>query len=302
MLLSLLAGPAGLPAHAQPAEEDQLLSGRDIDLEISNGTSAAASHAANIEFDDDFSGWDELPGLGGPSNAEHNLIPGWEGDSDLSYDARFAYNETMLFLGVKVTDDVHQSAIGGSNWSADGVQFAFGEGSSRVEYGVALGTDGSTTDIQRYSDGAATLPASSIQTQFTRSPDGQTVIYELAIPWGAARSTAPSPGSTIAFTMLVNDEDGGGRGYVEWTPGIGGTKDATKFGKLQLLTPDERWTSWLRATRRSLRASRHRLLSTCSTRARRMSPCRSTSQRSGSRARRSWFRPARCSRRPPPLP
>jgi len=42
-------------------------------------------------------------------------------------------------------------------------------------------------------------------------------------------------GERLAFSFLVNDNDGTGRkGWIEWTPGIGASKDPTRFAALIL--------------------------------------------------------------------
>lgn len=232
-------------------DADATLSGDELSRALSDGKLVPVQYAARPSLDGDFNKWQSYTGIVLPSNAAQNKVKDWTGSKDVSAKAYYAYNDTTFFLAVDVTDDIHSPLPGGSNWDADGVQFAFGEGASRVEYGAALGKDG-TTDIQRYSDGLAILPASSIQMNAGRVQDEDTernenhTYYEFAIPWGAVLSSPPTAGNQVPFTMLVNDRDLGGRdGYLEWTGGIGSGKDVTQFGKLELLPQNQTWTSWL---------------------------------------------------------
>ena len=232
--------------HVVGADGEETLTGDDVLLELNNGETAVAVYRDDVEFDADFSNWTDLPGFAGPGDPAHTFLGGtYGGDSDLSYETHFAYNETTLFLGVRVTDDTHDPAPGGANYEGDGIQFAIAEGgSSIVEFGAAVATDG-TDDVTRYAAGSSILPPESIETAF--AVDGSTLIYELAIPWGAVRSANVVAGQTVDFTMLVNDRDGAGttRGYVEWTGGIGASKDPSQFGELQLFGEDEDWTAWI---------------------------------------------------------
>ena len=38
----------------------------------------------------------------------------------------------------------------------------------------------------------------------------------------------------LRFSLLVNDNNGTGRSYYEWTSGIGGNKDPKQFGALKI--------------------------------------------------------------------
>ena len=59
-------------------------------------------------------------------------------------------------------------------------------------------------------------------------------MYELALPWSKLAPTVAADGM-LSLSMLVNDNDGGGRkGYIEWGSGIGTGKDAALFKAVRL--------------------------------------------------------------------
>jgi hypothetical protein len=64
-------------------------------------------------------------------------------------------------------------------------------------------------------------PASEIKFAFA-SPEKDTYVYEAAFPKELLAPFQMKEGAQFGFTFLLNDNDGGGRrGWLEWTPGIG---------------------------------------------------------------------------------
>ncbi len=243
----------GQPALSQPVqvapaavETDGALTPEQLKGYVSKGSFSPVTYVPDMSFTGDYSQWETLPGIRLPATDEQVKLNGWAGEADLSYDAHYGYNESNFYLGVQVRDNVFYPQPGGSNWSADGLQFAFADGNFRSEHGIALAGDG-TADIQRYEGGNATAPVSSIRSTITRK--GDYTVYELAIPWAAVISKAPDPGQEIGFTLLANDSDGAKRrGYIEWTGGIGGSKDISLMARLRFIPPQPGWTSWFTGT------------------------------------------------------
>jgi len=51
------------------------------------------------------------------------------------------------------------------------------------------------------------------------------------VPWAALPGVNHTPGAVNAFSMTVNEADGDTfGGWLQWTPGICGGKDASQFG------------------------------------------------------------------------
>jgi len=65
-----------------------------------------------------------------------------------------------------------------------------------------------------------------------RAEAAKETLYDLIIP--ATLPGGAHLGDRLSITLLVNDNDGGGRkGWVEWTPGIGRSKDPTHINRLK---------------------------------------------------------------------
>jgi hypothetical protein len=59
--------------------------------------------------------------------------------------------------------------------------------------------------------------------------------YEIAIPWSELHGATPGEGEALGFDIVVNDADGNRRyGWLEWTSGILGIKDPSRFGNIVL--------------------------------------------------------------------
>ncbi|MBE1604417.1 beta-galactosidase [Actinopolymorpha pittospori] len=249
VLAALLVAVSLLQARMAPSvraqDSESFLDWSALPGEIGKGAFAPVEPTTGLNLDGDFEKWRAYTGIQLPSREGQNKVNGWTGPEDLSARAFFTYDASTFYLAVKVTDDQHTAVPGGNNWQGDGLQFSFGEpafASFRTEYGLAF-VDGKP-DVARFSDGMAVLGPDSIDARITQS--GDDLVYELAIPWTAAMSVAPKPGQLVPFTMLVNDNDGNGRdGFIEWTPGIGDTKDVGKFARLELLPTGQPWSSWL---------------------------------------------------------
>ena len=62
-------------------------------------------------------------------------------------------------------------------------------------------------------------------------------VYEARIPWSEIfeEGYKAEEGDGWRFSALVNDQDGQGRYYMEYTGGIGTVKNADEFGTMKLV-------------------------------------------------------------------
>lgn len=173
------------------------------------------------------------------------VLPGWQGPDDLSAEIKLLWDNTNLYFYAVVIDDVHdQPEKDGNIWLGDGFQAAFSPDSSTsyAELGWALGNDG---NVYSYCWNN-TIPG-TIQTDngfitggrctVRRDEDAKKTFYEASIPWTFIGSggQAPADGSSIRFTLLLNDSDSNGReGYMNIFDGIGQGKHPEKFGELYM--------------------------------------------------------------------
>jgi len=75
-------------------------------------------------------------------------------------------------------------------------------------------------------------PCPEVEVSVKRA--GNLTVYEASIPWKLL-GLRPSAGTRLGFSLTVNESDTGEfEGWLEWTPGICGGKDASKFGALTL--------------------------------------------------------------------
>ena len=169
----------------------------------------------------------------------------WSGIDDLSFNLRYMWDEDNLYMLTKVRDDVFwQEEEPDTMWSGDSVQLAILEDNrssieasslSFTELTIAK-TKGVET-IYRHSgaSGQKVGEVKNFEGKIGRS-NGYT-IYEFKIPWNEILKDGhkAKKGDIYCSSMLVNDNDGRGRkSYMFYNDGIGGSKNAALFGKLEL--------------------------------------------------------------------
>ncbi|MBL8992567.1 MAG: carbohydrate binding domain-containing protein, partial [Spirochaetia bacterium] len=194
--------------------------------ELGGSTFLPIPRIDNIKIDGDLSEWNEAPNLNLPGKSEQVEIKEWKGNEDLSANVRMAWNETALYFSAKVKDDQHTPLSGEGQYGGDGIQIGFGKG---VNYGPEYGFagDNGKPALWCWQKGPASLGVESIQLSVLRK-NGETV-YEAAIPWKAI-DQGGRPSEMFSVNFLVNDNDGKGRrGWIEWAPGIGRSKDPLHF-------------------------------------------------------------------------
>jgi len=167
--------------------------------------------------------------------------PGWDGPEDLSARFAVAFDTQGLYFAAEVTDDKFFSKHAGEAlWRNDSIQIAVDPMLDRsagvyqpddVELGFALvnGKPQAWRWVGETAGGPGSVQGATIVIR--RDEDAHKTIYEVYIPQKAMRPLDLGVMTRCGFDMIVNDNDGDGRAfYVEWTPGIGATKDPSSFG------------------------------------------------------------------------
>jgi len=152
---------------------------------------------------------------------------------DWNLSTRFALmwdEENLYFLGIVRDNAFDQVNTGSLIWEGDSFQLGFdcanaGEsletGEGQYNYGLAKTKKGDETWSWPVGQKKSDRPAGDIHFVFG-NPKKDTYIYEAAIPKRLLSPLEMKDGARFGFTLLLNDNDGGGRrGWLELTPGIG---------------------------------------------------------------------------------
>ncbi|RTE10395.1 fibronectin type III domain-containing protein [Paenibacillus whitsoniae] len=153
-----------------------------------------------------------------------------------------------LDLVIDVSDPTFvQNESAGNYWMGDSVQFAvdtsgIGLAGAQVEFQAALTASG-----PKLYKGSAPYIGGDLPSNWT--PAGQIVqngslvvdsmqsgkkIYKIHVAWSELYPYVVDVTQPMYLSLLVNDNDGGGRlGWLEWASGIGNAKDTSLFGKIE---------------------------------------------------------------------
>lgn len=200
---------------------------------------AAALHFLSPPvLDGDLSEWQS----GAPillNDGAHSKVKDWKGQSDLSGKVWTGWDAKSFYFAAAVTDDVfEQPGVDREIWRGDCVQIGLRPGPPTElftydnvhEFGLALTPRG--PEVWKWLPDETEVTSGALSA--VRRSEG--LAYEAAIPWSAVGDLAPIPDGTLGFSFTLNDADGQGfRGWMEWTPGICGSKDASWFGRMRLV-------------------------------------------------------------------
>ena len=178
-------------------------------------------------------------------------IEDWKGDRDLSADFAMLWDSEYLYFHAVVTDEIfYQPAAESSKlWEGDSIQFGIHRDtedatlhkkSNFEEVGFALiNGEPIAHRFRKQTDATTTGPIESGEGfEMASVREGDDQIYELKIKWTTLFGVEFNPqiGDVLKFSVLFNDNDGGGRrGWMEYGSGIGSSKDYTQFVKMPLL-------------------------------------------------------------------
>ncbi len=173
---------------------------------------------------------------------------------DCSAVLQWAWSERGLHFHIEVTDNDHvQDREPAQLWQQDSLQFSFdvdadkpwqmnvnndvvGLNGHRIfEYGVAM-RDG-RPQTARWRESIVALPDDAPPIDAKVSRQGTVTIYDITFPWKTlGLGTAPAPGTSIGFDLLVNDQDlpPSRRHGLEIFGAINASKDPERLGRLQL--------------------------------------------------------------------
>jgi len=206
-------------------------------IEVAPPRPRAEARRCTPTIDGDLAEWRDQEPVKLAENAAAHL-EGWSGLADCSAQVWLGWDEAHCYLAAEVTDNVfRQPHVHREMWQGDCLQLAFRPALKRtagydeevVEFGLALTPEG--PELWEWMPAERTVTEGQAQIK----PTDRGLIYEAAIPWTALGSYRPTAGGKLTGSFTVNDHDGEKfRGWLEWTPGICGGKDASAFGWVEL--------------------------------------------------------------------
>ena len=166
-------------------------------------------------------------------------------DWNLSARVALAWDEKNLyFLGIVKDNNFDQTHTGTLIWEGDSFQLGIDasnakkpieSGDGQYLYGLAKTSKGEEAWSWPAGKNGKSAPAEKIDFRFS-NPEKDIYVYEAAIPKRILEPLTMKAGENFGFTVLLNDNDGGGRrGWLEWTPGIGTGYDPSFYTEWTLV-------------------------------------------------------------------
>ncbi len=204
-----------------------------------------------IEIDSSISEWKSLPPIYLDKKGQTEYRQGeWGGKSDLSGKFWITWNSWGLALAAEVVDDSLSFPFSGRDvWRNDCFQFA-------IDVQDDNNADAYQNDdrefVATFADSEAVVYEFSYAKQRASGyrdfpisivARGDTVHYEVLIPWAALGIPEPAAGMHIGVSVVFFDNDGDDfRGWIEWTPGVTRKKFTLPFATVILFDPNVTYT------------------------------------------------------------
>ena len=174
----------------------------------------------------------------------------WHGPDDCSFNGLIMWDEdAFYFMGI-LRDNIHfnpaDPEIPGNMWQGDSFQLGFddrqtiniAERANFTEFGLAYLPGGGTKTwiwSSLYDWSLSSKEAQGVDAVVKRHTD--YTVYEARIPWESIfkKDYKFNPDGRFGFSVLANDNDGNGRGMMEYAGGIGWPKDAVMFSNVKFI-------------------------------------------------------------------
>lgn len=222
----------------------------DVELNLSMTNVGYAEGDANMTGVIDYAWWNGGDWFAADDKYAARYYTGWEGKSDASFVATTKWTEDDFYLLLIAKDDVfYQKESESRIWQGDSIQFDIapltetGQISEEfTEFGVAMTPKG--MQIYRFSSQTMYNQGDTGHADNVLVENGEATleqidgeyVYRIRIPWteifGSGAKVAED--DVYGFSAILNDNDGAVRYWVEYTSGIGSTKNTQLFGKMKL--------------------------------------------------------------------
>ena len=196
-------------------------------------TLTAGKVDAPFAIDGRFSDWVKHAG----SSSWGISLPDYRGRKSCRVQVRCAWDDDHFYLAAEVTDlELKQS--GEKDRMANRLVLAFRDERIPAVNGKFGQNEFVLTENPAGSPviyaGSPAKPGNELKkARVVIVRQGNRTEYEAVIPWEELKINTPLPGSNYGFSWaIVGDDNGKNGGKLEWTPGICGKKDSSRFGKL----------------------------------------------------------------------
>lgn len=178
------------------------------------------------------------------SDTSNTARGAYTGARDLQAKINLMWDEENLYLCADVYDNKHIQPFTGEDISnGDSFVFAVDDKNATsttqfTETGCALTEHG--TELFRWRSMAKNNDVNEGSSAFVKRHDNNHTIYEISIPWAGLVSQPEKivEQASIGLAMMINDCDAKTRkGWLEFTRGISGYKEAAMFGEVMLGKP-----------------------------------------------------------------
>jgi hypothetical protein len=206
----IVVATATLPGQATP--------GQETPPPVSGGNVEAVRLSASPVIDGFLSEWAGAPAYSSAFRV-HNA-PGWDGTADLTAVWRLAWDESNLYIGVEVTDNIHvQTQSNNQVFRGDSLDMQFdtnrpgdfGDGLSPDDYQIIF-SPGDFAALPEAAfrfrgDEAGRIPDFPGHNVILKAPKTATgYTLEAASPWQDIGLT-PAPGLLLGLALNANDND-----------------------------------------------------------------------------------------------
>ena len=205
------------------------------------GRNLPVMRTTNMTIDGSLNDWSEHTVVNLPVDSQQLWRPVlWQGVDAHSGIVMLAYDDNSLYMALEVTDDIHHPDD--TYWQGDSIQVAFGQGLQfGPELGFLLNKEGISQVIHPAADLGELIDFEAVRT-------GNKTVYEIALPWETIHGEKPE--ESFLFNVLINDNNGTGRAnYIEWTPGIGQSKNSEDFVELVLVPEGSEMQYWIESAK-----------------------------------------------------
>lgn len=223
---NLINNPSFEDTAANAPSDSQGGDGRDM---------VAVSHKEGINIDGNLSDWDGISA----SPLTQKIV--YNGELTIDANIRYAYDDENFYFAAEVEDDVHFPVMQDQYWTGDGLQFTLC--GLNDNFGKAYAYN---HDIENDSDFIS--PSEALKHGFSR--EGNTTIYEVAIPWTDFFEEGKQ--DAVLFCLIINDNDNDGlgrKGCLMVSEGIASYKGSNQYPMFLMVDEKAGYTGWLSGTK-----------------------------------------------------